>query len=68
MTNEERFIEIEIKVTRQEDLTQELSQLVYQQQKQIDELQALCGALIRRLGDTSGGGADAYTHEKPPHY
>ncbi len=68
MTTEQRLIEIEIKVTRQEDLTQELSDLVYRQQKQIDELQALCVLLARRMGDASDGGADPQLHEKPPHY
>lgn len=70
MNIEERLIEIEIKVTSQDDLTQELSHLVYQQQKQIDELRALCTALVKRLGETGddGAGPDAYTHEKPPHY
>jgi SlyX protein len=66
---EERLIEIEIKVSSQDDLTQELSHMVYQQQKQIDELRALCTVLVKRLGDASGGGeADAYTQERPPHY
>ena len=68
MTTEQRLIEIEIKVTRQEDLTQELSELVYRQQKQIDELQALCLALARRAGDTLGGGTEAHVDERPPHY
>lgn len=70
MTSEQRLIEIEIKLTGQEDLVQELNQLVYQQQKQIDELRALCSLLVRRMGDASDstGGADAYVDEKPPHY
>lgn len=70
MSTEDRLINIEIKVTAQDDLTQELSRLVYQQQKQIDELRALCMALVKRLGqaDDDGVGADSYTHEKPPHY
>ncbi|SHH41112.1 SlyX family protein [Pollutimonas bauzanensis] len=70
MNIEERLIEIEIKVTSQDDLTQQLSHLVYQQQKQIDELRALCTALVKKLGDTGSddGGADSYTQEKPPHY
>jgi SlyX protein len=43
---------------------------VYQQQKQIDVLRALCTALVKRLGETGSDSAepDAYTHEKPPHY
>ncbi len=70
MNIEERLIEIEIKVTSQDDLTQQLSHLVYQQQKQIDELRALCTALVKKLGNTDSddGGADAYAQEKPPHY
>ena len=69
VTSEERLIEIEIKVTHQEDLTQALSQLVYEQQKKIDELQALCTALARRMGGVSGHtGADPYTDERPPHF
>jgi len=67
VTDEERFIDLEVKLTRQEDLTQELNEDVYRQQKQIDELQALCKMLMGRLNDASGG-ADAYVHEKPPHY
>lgn len=67
MTEEERFIELEIKLTRLEDLAHELGQTVYRQQKQIDELHALCKLLIGRLDEASGG-TDAYAHEKPPHY
>lgn len=65
--SEERFIELEIKLTRLEDLAQDLSQAVYRQQKQIDELQALGRLLLGRLDEASGG-PDAYAHEKPPHY
>jgi SlyX protein len=69
VTTEQRLIEIEIKLTRQEDLTQELSDLVYQQQKQINELQALCFAMARRMGDAaSDGGTDPHVDERPPHY
>lgn len=70
MNTEQRLVDIEIKLTGQEDLVQELNKLVYQQQKQIDELRALCTALVKRLGETAGSdtGADPYAHEKPPHY
>ncbi len=68
MTDEQRLIDIEIKLTRQEDLVQELNELVYAQQKQISELQAVCKVLAGRLNDDSHGGADAYSQEKPPHY
>jgi SlyX protein len=66
---EERLIDIELKLTAQEDLVLELNQRVYEQQKQIDELRALCTALVKRLGEAaSDGGTDPYAVEKPPHY
>ena len=72
MSIEDRLIEIEIKLTSQDDLTQELNHMVYQQQKQIDELRLLCTALVKRLGESGGEGgepdAGTYTQEKPPHY
>jgi SlyX protein len=67
--NEERLIEIEIKVARQEDLVETLNQMVYQQQKKIAELEALCSALAQRLKEMSSAGNDAgAANERPPHY
>lgn len=69
MTGEERFVEIEIKIARQEDLVETLNKMVYQQQKKIDELEALCSALARRLKDMSNIDSDRTpADEKPPHY
>ncbi|TCT08947.1 SlyX family protein [Paralcaligenes ureilyticus] len=69
MSIEDRLIEIEVKLTRQEDLTQELSQLVYRQQKRLDELQAFCVSLAKRSAEASDEGSDRpYGNEKPPHY
>ncbi len=69
MMNEERIVDIEIKVARQEDLVDTLNQMVYQQQKKLDELEALCTALARRLMDVvSGGNEQNAGNEKPPHY
>jgi SlyX protein len=69
MTTEDRIIDIEIKVSRHDDLLDALNQTIYQQQKKIDELEALCSALARRIremaqADNSGN----LSHEKPPHY
>lgn len=67
--HEERLIEIEIKLTRQEDLVEALNQMVYQQQKQIDQLNGLCAALSRHIKDMPDGRGDQpLAHEKPPHY
>lgn len=66
---EDRLIEIEIKLSRQEDLVETLNQMVYRQQKKIDELETLCAALARRVVALQSGGTDSNTaNEKPPHY
>lgn len=66
---DKRLMDIELKVLAQEDLTQELSDIIYRQQKQIDELRATCASLAKRMGSgDDDGGADAYTQERPPHY
>jgi SlyX protein len=72
MTNEERIVELEIKVARQDDLMDELNKTVYAQQKKIDELETLCSALARHVKDLretaseTTGGVSAL--ERPPHY
>lgn len=69
MINEERLMEIEIKLTRQEDLVDTLNQMVYRQQKKIGELEALCGALARHLKALAGNAGEATViNDKPPHY
>lgn len=66
MQTDERLVELEIKVTRQDDLLDVLNQTVYRQQKRIDELEALCAALARHLQDLREGAAPL--NETPPHY
>ena len=69
MPTEERLTEIEIKLSRQEDLLDTLNQLVYQQQKKISELEGLCAALARHLKAASAADNDAAIgHDRPPHY
>jgi SlyX protein len=66
---DDRIVDIEIKLARQEDLVDTLNQMVYQQQKKIDELEALCSALARRLKDLASAAAERNPlNEKPPHY
>ena len=66
---EDRFIEIEIKLSRQEDLLDTLNDTVVRQQKEIEHLDALCAALARRL-QQAGNVANEISSldEKPPHY
>ncbi len=66
---EERLINLESKLANQEYLLDVLNQTVYQQQKKIDELDALCVALAKRLADVHARLPDGLAaNEKPPHY
>lgn len=66
---EDRLIEIEIKLTHQEDAVEALNRVVCQQQKKIDHLEAICEALIRHVKELSDGAAEQRTtNETPPHY
>ena len=69
MNIDEQLIALESKIAHQEYLLEVLNKTVYQQQKQIDELDNLCKALAKRLGDLRARDSDAMLpHEKPPHY
>lgn len=66
---EERLVNIEAKITFQEDLIEELNKTVYQQQQQLDRLGAVCEALARQIQsqtETRNEGMPA--NERPPHY
>ncbi|MCX7087529.1 MAG: SlyX family protein [Methylococcales bacterium] len=66
--SEQRFVELEIKVAYQEDLTQALNQIVSVQQRQIDRLEATCKLLHERLKSLQDMGHEADGDETPPHY
>ena len=69
MNIDEQMIALESKIAHQEYLLEVLSKTAYQQQKQIDELDNLCKALAKRIGDLRARESDAMLpHEKPPHY
>ncbi len=69
--NEERLIELETKLSFQEDTLRVLNDVVTAQQAQIERLEQICRQLAERLargaepeGAFKGGPAD----EVPPHY
>lgn len=67
--SEDRLIEIEIKLSHQENAVEELNKVVCQQQKKIDHLEAVCEALIRHIKELSDGAAEQRApNEIPPHY
>ncbi|MEW5903590.1 MAG: SlyX family protein [Pseudomonadota bacterium] len=67
--NEKRLTDLETKISFHEDQLEELNKTVYQQQQQIERLEAICEALARQLramNEAGEGGAPA--NERPPHY
>jgi SlyX protein len=66
---ETRLVDIEIKLTRQEDITDALNTTIYQQQKKIDELETLLRGLAQRLKDAMSQMSErGPANERPPHY
>lgn len=61
---------IETKIAFLESANAELSDVVYRQRKEIDELKARLSALNARLdaGPSDGGRPYTLEEEKPPHY
>lgn len=69
MMYEDRLIDIETKIAYQEDLLQELNKIIYEQQKKIDRLEAVCDSLIGHVRELSEIAAEGgMINEKPPHY
>ncbi len=70
LMNDERLINIEAKITFQEDQIEELNKTVYQQQQKIERMEAICEALARQVRSLAEAGAEgkASANERPPHY
>jgi len=67
--DEARMIDIEIKLTRQEDLLDELNKTVFRQQQRLDNLAEVIAGLARRLAEAGIQGNEMLPlNEKPPHY
>ena len=61
--SEERFIEIEMKLSHQEVLLSELHQVLYKQQETIDTLEKKLKAVMKDMESQEGP-----ANKKPPHY
>jgi SlyX protein len=69
VSTEDRFVDIEIKLAHQEDLVESLNQVVYQQSKRIDQLEAMLHKLADHVRDNGAASSGAGTaNEVPPHY
>jgi len=67
MSDENRLIDIEIKLADQENLVDNLNRTIYEQGRRIDQLEAMMAKLaehVRTLRDAGQGPLN----EKPPHY
>lgn len=67
MSAEARLIELEARIAHQDQAINDLSQEIYEQQKQIDKLEATCKYLLEQSRQLTGPeGSDE--NEIPPHY
>ena len=65
---EQRLVNIETKITFQEDLIEELNKVIYQQQKKLERLEAICESLARHIESLAAAGEGKPADERPPHY
>jgi SlyX protein len=68
VSDEDRFMDIEIKLSQQEDLVESLNQVVYQQSRRIDQLEQMVSQLADRVRNQAPAGPGVVLNEKPPHY
>lgn len=67
--NEKRLEQIEIKLAYQDQAMQDLSDVVYRQEKALENLEARLGIMTERLGELLDTLPDASADEEiPPHY
>jgi SlyX protein len=67
VSHEDRFVDIEIKLAQQEDLVESLNQVVYQQSRRIDQLEAIVSQLAEHIRNNARSGQNP-VNEPPPHY
>lgn len=65
MTIDERLTDLEIRITHQEDMIDELNKVIYRQQVKISDLEAILKEFAVRLVDIE---SDRPLNERPPHY
>jgi len=65
---EQRLTELEIKASFNEDLVEQLNQVVFRQQQQIDALVREVSQLRQQLPEPGAGGPRNPRDELPPHY
>jgi len=64
---EDRFINLEIKLAQQEDLLDEMNKTIYRQERRIDQLEAMLTKMADHVRSLRDAG-QAPLNEPPPHY
>jgi SlyX protein len=67
VSNEDRFVDIEIKLVYQEDLVESLNQMVVQQNRRIDQLEDIVSQLAEHIRNNAQSGPNP-VNDRPPHY
>jgi len=67
-STEQRLIDLETRIAFQEDAIQDLSDVLYRQQQQLDRLEQMCNLILQRLQDLPAGSGGNGGDERPPHY
>ena len=67
MEEESRLVELELRYMQQQELLQQLSDVLYAQQRELDTLRAEVEYLTKKV-EGEPGLVDARQQEKPPHY
>lgn len=66
--DEQRLIDLEIKISHQEALLEELHQVLYRQQAKIDFLEVTMKSVVQKEKDQETLKAMGAGNQKPPHY
>ncbi len=67
MDDESRIVELELRFMQQQELLQQLNEVMYAQQRELDALRAEVESLKKKL-EGEPGLVDARQQERPPHY
>ncbi|MET0856984.1 MAG: SlyX family protein [Telluria sp.] len=67
MSNEDRFIDIEIKLAHHEDMVESLNEVVIQQSRRIDQLEGMVSQLAEHIRNNAQSGPNP-VNDIPPHY
>lgn len=64
----DRVTELELRFTEQQHLLEELSDVVFRQQRELDAVKAELSMMKRKMDALEPGVIDGGPAEKPPHY